>query len=963
MRTQNAEASADREPYGHQKRRLPKPSSNRFGLGNWHVRSRLVALIVVPTAVAVGLGGLNVINSLRDASTYQTLREVAELSEQLEAVTHELSFERDQTALFIAQGRPQAREPELRTTYNGVDNLIGEAKARAQAVMDTHADAVRPVLRRLQEIATLRETAVKGRIQPLPTTEKYSQIISTLLQFHDQVGQVAIDDDIAHSAAAMAAISRAKEQASRQRGILASALDKKGFDSGELDALSAAKAREESEETLFATLANLDQLELYRNTVVGRDVDQTDLFRMRAMAQATESKPLAVGAKSDKDVSTWFDVSTGKIDALRGVEKALSSSVILRARALEDAANRSALVSGVLILILLVVVLAIISLIARSLIRPLHKLRGEALEVAGRRLPETVRKLRESGDGGVPSVPPIGVTTHDEIGEVARAFDEVHREAVRLAGEEARLRSNVNAMFVNLSRRSQTLVERQITLIDGLEQGEQDEERLGNLFKLDHLATRMRRNSENLLVLAGQDPPRRWSQPVKLVDVARASLSEVEYYERVVLQVPDGVSVAGQAVNDVIHLLAELVENALSFSPRETRVTISGSRIDGGGVMLSITDAGIGMTPEELAQANDRLADAPSMDVSVSRRMGLFVVARLAHRHGIRVQLRPHASGGLTAMVLLPESLLSAEPAAYAGAGSGFMDEPFAGPQPAMPMSAPPMPAPPMSAPPLVPPMSAPPRSAPPIAPLGDWPQAPYQMGPGHPSFPSVPDSGNSWPSLPPWPVEPRAGFDAADVWAPPPQRGPSWDGDSLPRRPVPEQQQHDWSYDSAPPPRPRYDLPDAEPGPTDPIPQVPPASSGDDYLPIFAAVESAWFGRNGESWGPSKADEGWSAAKAVVEPVRDGSTAAGLPKRVPKANLVPGSAGGGSAAPKGVTPMPTVSPDRVRSRLSSFQQGFRAARDDITEGRTFQPGAPGGPGAGPSAPSNLRNSDSEEDA
>ena len=203
---------------------------------------------------------------------------------------------------------------------------------------------------------------------------------------------------------------------------------------------------------------------------------------------------------------------------------------------------------------------------------------------------------------------PIGVDTHDEIGEVARAFDEVHREAVRLAGEEARLRSNVNAMFVNLSRRSQTLVERQITLIDGLEQGEQDEQRLGNLFKLDHLATRMRRNSENLLVLAGQDPPRRWSQPVKLVDVARASLSEVENYERVVLQVPDGVSVAGQAVNDVIHLLAELVENALSFSPRETRVTVSGSRIDGGGVMLSITDSGIGMT-QRGARPGQRAAD------------------------------------------------------------------------------------------------------------------------------------------------------------------------------------------------------------------------------------------------------------------------------------------------------------------------------------------------------------------
>ncbi|MBF8191983.1 nitrate- and nitrite sensing domain-containing protein, partial [Nonomuraea sp. K274] len=440
-------------------------------MGNWRVRSRLVALIVVPTAVAVGLGGLNVITSLSDASTYQTLREVAELSEQLGAVTHELSFERDETALYIAQGRPQNREAQLRTTYSGVNGLIDEAKQRAQALSDTHGEAVRPVLRRLEEIPTLRDTAVNGKIQPLPMIQKYSQILAALLQFHDQVGQVAVDDEISHSAGSAAAIARAKEQASKQRGILASALDKKGFDSGELDALTDAKAREESEETLFATLAKLDQLEVYRNTVVGRDVDQTDLFRLRAMAQSAEGKNLSIGVRPDRDVATWFDVSTGKIDALRSVEKDLASSVILRARALEEGANRAALISGGLILLLLIVVLAIISFIARSLIRPLRKLRGEALDIAGHRLPETVQQLRDSGEGTVRPVVPIGVDTHDEIGEVARAFDEVHREAVRLAGEESRLRSNVNAMFVNLSRRSQTLVERQITLIDGLEQG------------------------------------------------------------------------------------------------------------------------------------------------------------------------------------------------------------------------------------------------------------------------------------------------------------------------------------------------------------------------------------------------------------------------------------------------------------------------------------------------------------
>ncbi|MEU8252401.1 ATP-binding protein, partial [Nonomuraea sp. NPDC048916] len=483
--------------------------------------------------------------------------------------------------------------------------------------------------------------------------------------------------------------------------------------------------------------------------------------------------------------------------------------------------------------------------------------------------------------------------------------------------------------------RSQTLVERQITLIDGLEQGEQDESRLANLFKLDHLATRMRRNSENLLVLAGQDPPRRWSQPVKLVDVARASLSEVENYERVVLQVPDGVSVAGQAVNDVIHLIAELVENALSFSPRETRVTVSGSRIDGGGVMLSITDSGIGMTQEELVLANERLVDAPTMDVSVSRRMGLFVVARLAHRHGIRVQLRPHGGGGLTAMVLVPEILLGAQTPAFAGGTSGTSrEESYA--------------------------------TAQPVASTPQWPANSYQMGPDHPSYPSnpqgpgtsVPEPVGAWPSMPQWPSgggnwpsDPRAssgGYDTADVWVP--SRGTGggggWtggEGNGLPKRPTAADDPPNWDLGDGDSSRrtSRYDFPETESAATGPIPAVnTPPSAGDEYLPIFASVESAWFEQSetGATWGSSKADAGWSAAKAVVEPVRDGATASGLPKRVPKANLVPGSADTASA-PKGVTPMPSVSPDRVRSRLSSFQQGFRAARDDISEGKAYPSG------------------------
>ena len=327
---------------------------------------------------------------------------------------------------------------------------------------------------------------------------------------------------------------------------------------------------------------------------------------------------------------------------------------------------------GAAVLIVLLLALLLTTVVGRSMVRPLRRLRSGALEVAGVRLPETVRRMSDSDGAGVPlEVEPIDVDSSDEIGEVARAFDQVHREALRLAANEAALRGNVNAMFVNLSRRSQSLVERQIRLIDDLEQGEQDPDRLSSLFQMDHLATRMRRNSENLLVLAGHDASRRWNQPVALVDVLRAAVSEIEQYERVTLNVQPGIAVRGHAVNDVVHLLAELAENATSFSSAETPVVVAGHLLSSGGVLLDITDQGVGMGAEEMAHANWRLDNPPVVDVAVSRRMGLFVVARLAARHGIRVRLRPGAAGGLTALVWLPDEVVSHETTAARPACAG----------------------------------------------------------------------------------------------------------------------------------------------------------------------------------------------------------------------------------------------------------------------------------------------------
>ncbi|KAB8197086.1 HAMP domain-containing protein [Nonomuraea phyllanthi] len=925
---------------------LPKAGSP-FALRNWRVRTRLIALIAIPTIVAVILGALRVTSSIASAEQYQVIGAVGRLVAGFGELSRDLGLERDLAGRYVASGRKAAEAQRLAGQQEIVDVSIGRVLATAKETESSLSDIGRRTLdrvrTRLSQLESLRETVTKTKMPPLPVTEKYSETIADMLQLYDELAQSATDETLISTSAALRSIARAEEEASKQRALLMMALVRGSFDETEFSAFLDAGSRRNSERASFRAAATVAQRQAFSDTVASREIGRAEFYIDRAVLlhniSVSATSPAArssylrrLDTSSTKDTDLWFKAISETVDRYHEVQKSLADQVATRSADLASGARQLAAINIAIVVALLVLVLAITAVMAGSLVRPLRRLRGDALKIAGQTLPDLVRQLRETDvDPDQLRVPPIEINSKDEVGEVARAFDEVHREAVRLAGEESRLRSNVNAMFVNLSRRSQTLVERQITLIDGLEQGEQDEQRLGNLFKLDHLATRMRRNSENLLVLAGQEPPRRWSKPVKLVDVARASLSEVENYERVVLQVPDGVSVAGQAVNDVIHLIAELVENALSFSPRETRVTVSGSRIDGGGVMLSISDSGIGMTHEELAQANDRLIDAPTVDVSVSRRMGLFVVARLAHRHGIRVQLRPHGTGGLTAMVLMPEALLGSQSPAYAtpanGGAMGQTDAPsfddgFAARQPMPPMSQP----------------------------VPHWGAGGYQPGPGHPSFPSEPSfsSQPSYASQPSfsaqqsvdvgWPADPRSssgGYDTSDVWVPARSSNspPGEWGRDLPKRPL--------GGESMEAPQPRYDFPETEAAATGPIPAVKPASSGDEYLPIFASVESAWFDHGVEgsaTWGSSKADEGWSAAEAVVEPVRDGSTAAGLPKRVPKANLVPGSADTVSA-PKGVAPMPAVSPDRVRSRLSSFQQGFRAARDDISEGRTYPSG------------------------
>ncbi|GIH29326.1 hypothetical protein Aph01nite_76360 [Acrocarpospora phusangensis] len=333
---------------------------------------------------------------------------------------------------------------------------------------------------------------------------------------------------------------------------------------------------------------------------------------------------------------------------------------------------RLALAGGLgLIAVIASVILSITT--ARNLVQQLEKLRTAALELANERLPSIVARLSHGEKVDVATEAPPLEFGRDVIGQVGQAFNAVQETAVRTAVEEAELRQSIRDILLSLARRTQGLVHRQLTLLDVMERRESEPEELNDLFRVDHLATRMRRNAENLIVLSGSTPARAWRNPVPMVDVVRGALGEVEDFTRVTIMPMGQVELTGRAVGDVIHLLAELVENAVSFSPPYTVVQVAGQMV-ANGYALEIEDRGLGMSAEDLATANQRILEPPEFNLSSTARLGLFVVSRLAERHGIRVQLKASPYGGTTAVVLLPRELVIEDELAMMSSGVADAD-------------------------------------------------------------------------------------------------------------------------------------------------------------------------------------------------------------------------------------------------------------------------------------------------
>jgi signal transduction histidine kinase len=356
-----------------------------------------------------------------------------------------------------------------------------------------------------------------------------------------------------------------------------------------------------------------------------------------------------------------WNLAVGAVSAgLSNASYQAATAVTNRAQPVADATFLRLFLVGGLGLLAIILSIIISVWIGRGLVQQLAALRRSALDLATKRLPSVVERLRAGQEVDVSAEAPPLESSGDEIGQVREAFNAVQRTAVEAAVDEARLRHGISDVFRNLARRSQSLLHRQLALLDTMERRASDPEELENLFRIDHLTTRMRRHSEGLIILSGESPGRGWRQPVPFVDVLRAAVAEVEDYSRIRVTTGSRAAIIGPAVADVIHMIAELAENATIFSPPTAPVRIHGDLV-GRGYAIEVEDRGLGIPPEKLAEINHNFAQPPQFDLSGSERLGLFVAGQLALRHDIRITLQGSPFGGTTAIVLIPTALVVAE--------------------------------------------------------------------------------------------------------------------------------------------------------------------------------------------------------------------------------------------------------------------------------------------------------------
>ena len=624
---------------------------------NWPIRSKIVALVAAPIAALLALWIFATTLAVGPASSLlaaQTLLD--DLGRPGEALVAELQRERRLSVIYLAgrDNMAELSEQRIRT-----DEVVTEFRRRttSEALTDV---ATGLVTVRLTQSYTALEALPAGRgfidrrdMDGAGAIGLYSGMIDTA--FRTFSAMLALpDEQLNREARALTALGRAREVLGQTDALLAGAFTAERFIDGEYPQLVQIIGTHR-----FLLADGVADLPDGSRNEYQRMTEGDAFVRLRAMEEQLVADGRS-GAAVPIDERAWQSSYDSVQQQLRDFELAGADELADRTMPVAIGILVRLGLAGILGFLAVVLSVIVAVRIGRSLIRRLSVLRVAALEMAEERLPTIVGRLRRGEEVDVVQEAPPLDYGNDEIGELARAFSEVQQTAVRSAIDEATLRRGLNEVFLNIARRSQTLLHRQLALLDRMERRTTEPDELADLFRVDHLATRMRRHAEDLVILGGAAPGRGWRNPVPMIDVIRGAISEIEDYARVDITVVQPAATVGRAVGDVVHLLAELIENAASFSPPHTRIRVAGELVPNG-YAIEIEDRGLGMSAEALAEANRRLADPPEFDPTNSARLGLFVVSQLGSRHDVKVQLRPSPYGGVTAVALIPTDIVTTQ--------------------------------------------------------------------------------------------------------------------------------------------------------------------------------------------------------------------------------------------------------------------------------------------------------------
>ncbi|MEV6689118.1 nitrate- and nitrite sensing domain-containing protein [Streptomyces sp. NPDC051130] len=625
------------------------------------IRRKIVALLLVPLVSLTALWAFATVITGRQAVQLLGVAPViAKVGYPIEDVVRVLQKERRQTLVVIGDPRASAATAELARSRSATDTAVQDITEDASSpkVVDqlspANAQRLRSILDAFHGIAALRHSVDQNSLAPDQAMELYSRLVDPCYEF--LMNLHALEDvEMDKQGRALVGITRARETLSREDAVIASALAARN--------IGPADIRHVSDYTANRALLYDFNLAI----LPGADRDVFEQYwagpETKALRDAEERFISAGAAKPPRTLTAaQWDEAAGKVlGDLAEMNTAAGDRYQERVKPVAMNVLVQAAVAGILGFIALIVSLVMSVRIGRDLIRDLSRLRKDAHEASGVRLPSVMRRLAAGENIDVETEAPRLEFEKDEVGQVALALNSLQRAAVEAAVKQAELRRGVSEVFVNLARRNQVLLHRQLTLLDTMERRTEDTEELADLFRLDHMTTRMRRHAEGLVILSGAAPSRQWRKPVQLMDVVRAAVAEVEDYERIEVRRLPRIGIEGPAVADVTHLVAELLENATVFSPPHTAVQVHGERV-ANGFTLEIHDRGLGMTPEALLDANLRLAETPDFELSDTDRLGLFVVSRLARRHSVKVVLQPSPYGGTTAVVFLPAELLTDAP-------------------------------------------------------------------------------------------------------------------------------------------------------------------------------------------------------------------------------------------------------------------------------------------------------------